>query len=135
MKTEQFISRTARRIAALLWIPCGRSAGARRVLPPLLAGLIGLIMAVFLARGGEKLTSQAEQAVSADSAVADPAIAALRAQGPVGLQALLETHQALLANHAGPVQEAAWMRLKAALDAVGQQRDSYASKLYWFTDF
>jgi hypothetical protein len=27
-----------------------------------------------------------------------------------------------------------WQRLSAALDAVSQQRDSYASRLYWYTD-
>jgi hypothetical protein len=28
-----------------------------------------------------------------------------------------------------------WTRLQSALDAIARQRDSYASKLYWYTDF
>jgi hypothetical protein len=31
-------------------------------------------------------------------------------------------------------QDDSWLRLKAALDAVGQQHDCYASRLYWYTD-
>src|SRR6266404_4901636 len=138
MKTKQFFSTTARRIpAALFRVPRGqRSTAARRGLA---ASLAGLAMTASLAArgadyGAESLTTLAAAAVSAEAAEAEPAIAALRARGPAGLQTLLETHDALLRNHADPAEGAAWLRLKAALDAVGQQRDCYASKLYWFTD-
>jgi hypothetical protein len=81
-------------------------------------------------------------AVSSDSSVATPAIVALRAAGPAGLNALLQTHADLLRAHTNtrPITESSendetWSRLKSALDAVGRQRDCYASRLYWFTDF
>jgi hypothetical protein len=102
---------------------------------------LGLAMAPTAPACGDyanlRLLHLAREAVSADSAAATAAITALRAEGPPGLAALRETHAAALAAHAQP--EAAtddnWPRLRRALDAVGAQRDCYASGLYWYTDF
>lgn len=88
------------------------------------------------------LAQLAHDAISPDSAIAQPAIAALRARGPAGLEAMLKAHGDLLNSHSSislaiknPNQNDAWLRFKTALDAISRQRDSYVSKLYWFTDF
>jgi hypothetical protein len=53
-------------------------------------------------------------------------VAQLRAQGPRGLEIFLNSHRDALNN---PSRE-----MREALDALCQQRDCYASKLYWYTD-
>jgi hypothetical protein len=53
-------------------------------------------------------------------------VTGLRKQGPSGLQAFLKSHASQL-NSPSP-------QLRAALDELCQQRDCYASKLYWYTD-
>ncbi|MFH7026362.1 MAG: hypothetical protein ACHBN1_13380 [Heteroscytonema crispum UTEX LB 1556] len=53
-------------------------------------------------------------------------VAGLRKQGPSGLQTFLKSHASQL-NSPSP-------QLGAALDELCQQRDCYASKLYWYTD-
>lgn len=83
-------------------------------------------------------------AVSTDPATANRAIHALREQGPDGLRALLTAHAGELEKHSVPLRvisfgppqpDESWLRLRAALDAVGQQRDCFASGLFWYTDF
>lgn len=88
------------------------------------------------------LAQLARDALSTDPAVAQFAITALRSQGPEGLQAMLKTHAGLLDSHSptslntrSSDQDPAWLRLKTALDSIARQRDSYISKLYWYTDF
>lgn len=80
----------------------------------------------------------ARAAVSVNAAEAAPAIAALRAMGPAGLQTMLAIHAEEIKRHMSApnaTDDAAWQRLSAALDAVSQQYDSAASGLYWYTDF
>lgn len=81
-------------------------------------------------------------AVSEDASQAENAIRNLRARGPEGLRALLETHAETIKLHAAPrllfttnAPDAVWQRLRTALDGVSLQRDCYASRLYWYTDF
>ncbi|AFY36136.1 hypothetical protein [Calothrix sp. PCC 7507] len=50
----------------------------------------------------------------------------LRSQGPQGLEKFLNTHAQELKNPSPQMRE--------ALDKLCQQRDCYASKLYWYTD-
>lgn len=79
----------------------------------------------------------ARLAVSEQAAEAQMAITELRAMGPAGLKVLLDTYsQEIRQASAGlpPVNDAAWQRLTAALDNVSQQRNSYSSGLYWYTD-
>jgi hypothetical protein len=89
----------------------------------------------------DPLAQLARDALATDLAVAKFAITALRDQGPAGLQAMLNAHADLLKAHetflvgADPRQDQAWLRLRTALDSIARQRDSYASKLYWYTDF
>jgi hypothetical protein len=53
---------------------------------------------------------------------------------------MLKGHAELIKSHtpmvgSNPAQDEAWLRFKTALDSIARQRDSYASKLYWYTDF
>lgn len=79
----------------------------------------------------------ARQALSENPVEAAAAVKELRAMGPSGLRVLLDAHAAEIsrAKLGQPVNEEAWQRLTVALDAVSRQRDSYASGLYWYTDF
>jgi len=85
------------------------------------------------------LPALAAQAISENRDEAQRALEKLRQIGPAGLDALLSAHaeklklfgqsSAIAASNADE-----WERVRAALDAVGQQRDCHASRLYWFTD-
>jgi hypothetical protein len=82
----------------------------------------------------------ARLATSENATESGSAITALRRMGPAGLRAMLEVYGAEIERHArdyGAAKDASpeWRRLAAALDSVSQQRDSYASGLYWYTDF
>ena len=78
------------------------------------------------------------KAISENSAESAAAIAELRAQGPAGLAALFQTFAVEINEQTStPLVEPTprWQRLSAALDGVSQQKDSYLSGLYWYTDF
>ena len=79
----------------------------------------------------------ARQAIDPDPAIAEPAIAALRALGRDGHTALLDEHRDTIAplrdtgrTHDPAVAE----RVRHAVDVVSGQRDGHASGLYWHTD-
>ncbi len=58
--------------------------------------------------------------------------------GPAGLTLLSERYAVEIERQITDPSAAAtpeWRRLSAALDAVSQQKDSYLSGLYWYTDF
>ena len=100
-----------------------------------------LVLAVlFLASAAfasESPNMLARLAVSEKTTESAPAIAELRAMGPRGLQILFDTYgeEIKRATSGIPVNEQEWQRITAALDAVSQQRNSYASGLYWYKDF
>jgi hypothetical protein len=78
------------------------------------------------------------KAVSENSAESAGAIKELRAQGPAGLEALFQTFAVEINEQiSNPLVETTpqWQRLSAALDGVSQQKNSYLSGLYWYTDF
>src|SRR6185436_6454379 len=84
-----------------------------------------------------KPNALAIKAVSADSAESTAAINELRTQGPAGLNLLFQAYASEINEQVAnpllaPTPE--WQRLSAALDAVSQQKDSYLSRLYWYTD-
>jgi hypothetical protein len=86
------------------------------------------------------LEKSARLAISENVTESAPAIAALRTQGPMGLDVLFQVYADEISSHlAGQstarVSDPRWVRLTSALDAVAQQRDSFASRLYWYTDF
>jgi len=77
------------------------------------------------------------RAISDNATESAAAIAELRAMGPAGLQNLIEANEAEINRHIAdptfsPTSE--WRRITAALDAVSQQKDSYLSGLFWYTD-
>ena len=76
------------------------------------------------------------QAVSEDSAEASMAIEDLRARGPAGLRILMNYYAIEIKDHIAypTATDVHWQRLSAALDAVAQQKNSYISGLYWYTD-
>ncbi len=79
----------------------------------------------------------ARNAVSEDSTLSAPAIEELRALGPTGLQALMSEYAREINHHiANPTAapDAQWQRISTALDTVAQQKNSYISGLYWYTD-
>src|SRR5579862_3934781 len=86
---------------------------------------------------GQLLQELSREAVSDNQTESAAAIAALRGAGPAGLQVLLDTHPAIIQRkRARPsLDDVEWQRVSAALDAVARQKDSWASGLYWFTDF
>jgi hypothetical protein len=80
----------------------------------------------------------AQIAVYGKTPEAQAAITELRAMGPAGLKVLTDAYSEEIKQAAAglaPANAEAWQRLSAALDAVSQQRNSYASGLYWYTDF
>jgi hypothetical protein len=79
----------------------------------------------------------ARNAVSEDSALSVPAIEELRSLGPAGLQTLMSEYSREISHHiANPTaaSDVQWQRISTALDAVAQQKNSYISGLYWYTD-
>lgn len=100
----------------------------------LLPFLIALAQTSFAKTNPETL---ALKAVSENSGESAPAIAELRALGPAGLNVLFQTYANEISEQlSNPLLEPKpeWQRLSAALDAVSQQKDSYLSRLYWYTD-
>jgi hypothetical protein len=82
----------------------------------------------------------ARLALSENSTESGAAIKSLREMGPAGLRALFDVYRDEISRHALDAATAndtspEWQRLTAALDSVSQQRNSYASGLYWYTDF
>ena len=110
-----------------------------RLLPSLfLFALLACLAPNALANG--TLNVSARDAVSEDAALRASALKSLRAAGPAGLEALFaEYADEIKARAAAGAQPAAggaeWARIAEALDAVSQQRDGFASRLYWYTDF
>ena len=99
-----------------------------------LAALMALFFA--LAVSAETRKELAQMAISADPAVSTEAVKNLRALGREGLETLFETYAGEIAKFSrdgeGGVE---WKRIAAALDAVAMQKDAYAARLFWFTDF
>ncbi|HET6976711.1 MAG TPA: hypothetical protein VFI24_10340 [Pyrinomonadaceae bacterium] len=81
----------------------------------------------------EPVEALARKAVEGNNA----AVEELRALGPSGLQALRAQYAEEIAAHITNPTAASndqWQRITAALDAVAQQKNSYISGLYWYTD-
>jgi hypothetical protein len=63
----------------------------------------------------------------------DARLAALRDEGPAGLDAVLAEYDGEVRG-SGPSHVARLAALRAAVDRVARQRDATASRLYWYTD-
>ena len=78
------------------------------------------------------------RATSADASESAAAVEELRAMGPAGLEALMVQYAGPIKVHINNPQIAStadWQRISSALDRVSQQKNSYLSGLYWYTDF
>lgn len=78
-----------------------------------------------IANSTQNLPSLLQQATSSDPATAKTAIANLRDFKDAGVTAFLDAYQKDLPNNP---------QLRAVLDAICQQKDCDASRLYWYTD-
>jgi len=109
----------------------------RRLLASPLAFLCLSFLLASPALANNSAGALARRAVSEKPSESASAIAELRAMGPEGLTVLFETYsdQIKRALSGQAVNEQEWQRISAALDAVSQQRNSYTSGLYWYTDF
>jgi len=97
---------------------------------------LGLVIALAWASGVRACGTElfGRLALSDNPTVASNAIVRLREMGPEGLVVLRSAHADRIANHAGANSPVKWSRVQAAFDAVGAQRDCFASQLYWYTD-
>jgi len=95
-----------------------------------------LLLALFFAQISSA-NELARNAVSENPTLSALAIEELRAQGPAGLQTLMSEYAREINQHiANPTAapDAQWQRISNALDTVAQQKNSYLSGLYWYTD-
>jgi hypothetical protein len=91
--------------------------------------------------GKHSAESLARNALAIRKGESSNAIAALRSMGPEGLRAFLEANsaeiEAAVKAHSGSGDNAGspqGNQALAALDSICQQKDCYASRLYWYTD-
>jgi hypothetical protein len=99
--------------------------------------LILLVVTVQIALASESTETLAIKAASENTTEAMPAIEELRSLGPTGMQSLMKQYDQEIAFHiSNPTAPTSseWLRITTALDAVSQQRNSYLSGLYWYTD-
>lgn len=99
--------------------------------------LLIVLFSTQISLANESAAMLARKAVSADPTEATAAIDELRTLGPEGLTALLTEHSDQIYAHIRDprmVSVPEWERLTKALDEVGQQKNNFASGLYWYTD-
>jgi hypothetical protein len=104
--------------------------------------VLTIALSLFFAQGvlaNSNPKTLAVQAVSENAKEATHAIAELRSMGQEGLNALFEVYRdeigKLASGDASVSKDESLKRLSFALDSVSQQRNSYASRLFWYTDF
>src|SRR5262249_61259507 len=99
-----------------------------------LIACLAIVSIVTVALADSKVREPAaRRAISEDKIDAAKAIAELRAMGPEGLRTFVEAHEGEIGfamKAAGPMRD----RVLAALDSICVQQDSYASRLYWYTE-
>lgn len=97
-------------------------------------GLIAL-MSVFVFAETKSKETLVKQAVSTDAKNSAEAITELRALGKSGLNALFAKYGAEITQFsASGAADENWKRIAFAIDSVAQQKDAYASQLFWHTD-
>src|SRR6185312_1938051 len=99
------------------------------LLPIASALLLGSIFPAASAEPTQSLNALAEHALSSPAAIEQ-----LRAAGPAGLDALFNVYTDRLPTGIRASNDPDWEKIRAAFDTVAQQRDAYASHLYWYTD-
>jgi hypothetical protein len=95
-----------------------------------------LIVLSTTALANEPGAALARKAISENTGESAPAIAELRNLGPEGLETLLTMYAAEVQSHIANPRSTSpeWQRITKALDTVSQQKNSYLSGLYWYTD-
>jgi hypothetical protein len=123
----------------------------RNVLPGHLLGMVVALSMSGVALAGPPTTvdsltrhsteSLARRALGANKKESLNAIGELRSMGPEGLSAFLEANSAEIESALSKFSEstnqsmpASSNQVLAALDSICQQKDCYASRLYWYTD-
>jgi hypothetical protein len=88
-------------------------------------------------RGSVDVKSAVLDATSGDAAKSTAAIKQLRLLGQEGLDELMAANADAIAKHtANPTEkDPNWCRISSAIDAVAEQKDAWASGLFWYTDF
>src|SRR5215208_6537276 len=84
-------------------------------------------LSIGLAAGCAAALALPQEAPARPNAAPRPDVAALRAQGPAGFEAMLARWDRMAP---GPERD----RLALAIDAVAGQRYATVSRLYWYTD-
>jgi hypothetical protein len=80
--------------------------------------------------------SLARQAVSENPVESKKAIASLRSMGEDGLMSLFAVYANDIRRYMETGEQSVqWLKIAAALDSVAMQKGSYASRLFWQTDF
>jgi hypothetical protein len=97
------------------------------------SALFGSPIALADSSGKHSTESLARRATASNSAESARAIRELRALGPEGLRAFLEANRDEIKEALNTAHNARDSVL-AALDSLCQQKDCYASQLYWYTD-
>lgn len=104
------------------------------VLCSIIIALLSLTSSSYAANSNTE--SLARQAISENTEESKASVASLRSMGAEGLQTMFEVYKEDIARYMKTgEQNAQWLKIAAALDAVAMQKDSYSSNLYWYTDF
>ena len=101
----------------------------------MLSVIAGVMLTGFVFGSTNSGSLLAEQAVSGNGSESAEAIRKLRELGPEGLNSLFSVYAADVKSYRETGQESEnWKKIAAALDKVAMQKDSYAARLYWYTD-
>lgn len=102
---------------------------------------LSFLFCLLLAQGvfaNSSSTTLARQALSENVKDAEHAIVELRSMGQAGLDVLFEVYKdeirALASADGETGKNESLQRISLVLDSVSQQRNSYASRLFWYTD-
>lgn len=96
---------------------------------------LSLLLTVSGLAAVKNIETLAEQAASADVNEAKQAISELRALGKNGLDALFAKYGAEIEQFSETgIANENWQRIAFAIDSVAQQKDAYASHLFWFNN-
>jgi hypothetical protein len=75
-----------------------------------------------------------DRALVLEAGKSSAAIARLRASGNVGVEEFWQAYQQKWQGKTVSSQNTEWQRWRATFDRICQQRDCFASRLYWYTD-
>ena len=107
-----------------------------KLFAPLFLFIIALTTTANAETRSNKAESLARQAISENTTESKAAIATLRSMGTEGLNALFTVYASDIKRYIETGEQTAeWTKIAGALDAVAMQKDAYAARLYWHTDF